>query len=51
MKIEINPLLLNGNESYRIGKILFLKEEGIMEKISYDRRVYESVDDNIRKLP
>ena len=40
-----NPLLPNGNYSYRIIKILFSKKEGIKKRISYERRVYESVDD------
>ena len=40
-----NPLLPNGNYSYRIIKISFSKIEGIKKKISYERRVYESVDD------
>ena len=29
-------------------KILILKKEGIIEKISYERRAYESVDDRSR---
>ena len=29
----------------RNAKILILNEEGIIEKISYERRAYESVDD------
>ena len=41
----INPLLPNGNYSYRIIEISLLKKEGIKKKISYERRVYESVDD------
>ena len=41
----INPLLPNGNYSYRIIKISFSKKEGIKKKISYEWRVYESVDD------
>ena len=28
----------------RSGKILILNKEGIIEKISYERRTYESVD-------
>ena len=28
-----------------MAKILILKKEGIIEKISYERRAYESVDD------
>ena len=34
-----------GRNIYRIAKISFLKKEGMEEKISYERRVYESVDD------
>ena len=30
----------------RSGKILILNKEGIIEKISYERRAYESVDEN-----
>ena len=42
----INPLLPNGNYSYRIINISFSKKkEGTKKKISYERRVYESVDD------
>ena len=41
----INPLLPNGNYSYRIIKISLSKKEGIKKKSSYERRVYESVDD------
>ena len=29
----------------RSGKILILNKEGIIEKISYERRAYESVDE------
>ena len=29
-----------------MAKILIKKKEGIIENISYDRRAYESVDDN-----
>ena len=36
-----NPLLPIG----RIGKISILKLEGIIKKISYERRDYESVDE------
>ena len=39
-----NLLLPNGNYSYSIIKIS-LKKEGIMEKLSYKRCVYESVHD------
>ena len=41
----INPLLPGGNYSYRIIKISFSKKEGTKKKISYERRVYESVAD------
>ena len=40
-----NPLLPNGNYSYRIIKISLSKKEGIKKKNSCERRVYESVDD------
>ena len=40
-----NPSLPNGNYSYRIIKITFSKKEWIKKKFSYERRVYESVDD------
>ena len=39
----ISPLKPNGNNN--VVKISFFKREGIMEKISYERFVYESVDD------
>ena len=42
---KINPLLPNDNYNYRIIKISFSKKGGIRKKISYERRVYESVDD------
>ena len=41
----INPLLPIGHKSARIEKILILKLEGIIKKISYERRYYESVDE------
>ena len=41
---ELNPLLPNANYSYPIIKISFLKKKG-PRKNSYERRVYESVDD------
>ena len=41
----INPLLPNGNYSYYINKISLSKKERIRKKISYELRVYESVDD------
>ena len=40
----LNPLVPEGRNIYRISKISFLKK-GIQEKISYEHRVYESVDD------
>ena len=44
-KIYINPLLPIAHKSARIVKILILKLEGIIKKISYERRDYESVDE------
>ena len=41
----INPLLSIAHKSARIGKISLLKLEGIIKKISYERRDYESVDE------
>ena len=41
----INPLLPIAYKSGRIYKILILKLEGIIKKISYERRDYESVDE------
>ena len=43
--VWFNPLLPNDNYSYRIIKISFSKKEGTKKKISDERRVYESVDD------
>ena len=44
--MQFNILVPEGRNIYRFAKILFLKIEGIMEKIHMDaRRVYESVDD------
>ena len=40
----INPLLPIAHKSARIGKISILKLEGIIKKISYERRNYESVN-------
>ena len=40
-----NPLLLSAHKSARIFKISILKLEGIIKKISYERRDYESVDE------
>ena len=42
----INPLLHTGHYCVRMTKILILKQEGIIKKISYERRAYESVDDS-----
>ena len=41
----INPLVPKNRKIPYIAKILFIKKEGIGNKISYERRVYESVDD------
>ena len=41
----VNPLLPIAHKSAQIGKILILKLEGIIKKISYERRDYESVDE------
>ena len=41
----VNPLLPIAHKSARIDKILILKLEGIIKKISYERRDYESVDE------
>ena len=35
----------SAHKSVRIAKILILKLEGIIKKISYERRDYESVDE------
>ena len=40
----INPLLPIAHKSAQIDKISILKLEGIIKKISYERRDYESVD-------
>ena len=40
-----NPLMPNRIYSYRIIKILFSKKVGIKKKISFERRISESVDD------
>ena len=42
---SLNPLLPNGNYSYSLIKISFSKKEEIKKKLSYERRVYDSVDD------
>ena len=41
----LNPLLPIAHKSARIDKISILKSEGIIKKISYERRDYESVDE------
>ena len=41
----INPLVLSAHKSARIAKMLILKLEGTIKKISYERRDYESVDE------
>ena len=49
MKISLmyyNPLVPSAHKSVRISKISILKLEGIIKKISYERRDYESVDEN-----
>ena len=40
-----NPLLPIAHKSAQIDKISILKLEGIIKKISYERRDYESVDE------
>ena len=45
----LNPLLPIAYESARIDKISVLKLEGIIKKISYERRDYESVEE--KSLP
>ena len=42
---QFNPLLPIAHKSARIGKISILKLEGIILKISFERRDYESVDE------
>ena len=42
---EFNPLVPSAHKSVRISKISILKLEGIIKKISYERRDYESVDE------
>ena len=41
----INPLLPIAHKSARIGETSILKLEGIIKKISYEHRDYESVDE------
>ena len=42
---HFNPLRPDRTNSSCIAKISFLKYEGIIKKISYERRAYESVDE------
>ena len=42
---DFNPLMPIAYKSARIDKISILKLEGIIKKISYERRDYESVDE------
>ena len=41
---DFNPLVPSAHKRVRKAKILILKLEGIIKKISYERRDYESVD-------
>ena len=43
--VNNNPLVPSAHKSVRIAKISFLKLDGIIKKISYERRDYESVDE------
>ena len=43
--IVVNPLVPSAHKSVRISKISIPKLEGIIKKISYERRDYESVDE------
>ena len=45
MQESLYPLLPIGHKSTRIGNISILKLEGIIKKISYERRDYVSVDE------
>ena len=45
LKQVYNPLVPSAYKSLRNAKILILKLEGIIKKISYERRDYESVDE------
>ena len=44
--MRYNPLVPSAHKSVRIAKISILKLEGIIKIISYERRDYESVDEN-----
>ena len=41
---QFNPLVTDPLYLVCMAKISILKKEGIIEKISYERRAYESVD-------
>ena len=43
--IWLNPLVPSAHKSARIAKISILKLEGTIKKIFYERRDYESVDE------
>ena len=43
--VPLNTLLPNGSISSTSAKILILIQEGIIKKISYERRDYESVNE------
>ena len=44
--MRYNPLVPSAHKSVRIAKISILKLEGIIKIIFYERRDYESVDEN-----
>ena len=44
---RVNPLVPSALKSVRIAKITILNLEGIIKKISYERRDYESVDESL----
>ena len=44
-KTRINPFSHSGHCIWPPSKISILVKEGIVKKISYERRAYESVDD------
>ena len=46
LELFFNSLLVNGTICSLIVKISFFKIKGIIEKISYERCAYESVDEN-----
>ena len=45
LRTSFNPLVPSAHKSVLIAKISILKLEGIIKKISYERRDYESVDE------